>query len=66
MVGPCIALLQTTGMKYRVGLLSGGDRKVVGPGQGLVGRTLVGRPPCIWAASPSMTRWPPLRLTRVG
>ena len=57
---------QTTGMKYGVGycpvvFVGSFDRD-----RGLVGRTLVGRPPCIWAASPSMTRWPPLRLTRLG
>lgn len=60
-------LAQTTGMKYGLGLccpvaiLRSLDRD-----RGFVGRTLVGRPPCIWAESPSMTRWPPLRLTRVG
>ena len=57
---------QTTGMKYRVAccpvvFVGSFDRD-----RGFVGRTLVGRPPCIWAESPSMTRWPPLRLTRLG
>jgi len=49
------------------GPLSGRDRKVASPGQGPCGKTQWwGRPLCIWAASPSMTIWPPLRLAWLG
>ena len=59
--------VQTTGMKYGVGCCPVVFVGSFDQDRGSCGKTQWwGRPSCIWAASPSMTIWPPLRLTWLG
>ena len=57
--------LHATGMKLRLGLLSGSGRSVGCPGLGLLGERGGAGRPLLMGCEPAGCNWPPLRLARV-